>query len=251
MSQYPYQPPPSVPYGYGYYGQNPVEQLLAPARRASVVMFVLAGLMLPCGLLFGLAGAFMGTADLSQMPAETAARFRQLEQQLAALGMTAAGALTGLAVGLVVLGIALIVVGVIVRRGGMGGAVAGIVVGCVLTLIVGFYVLASGAALVQGNGEAAAPTCVFGLFLLLLIFMLVSLFGAARNSGQVAAARAQFGGAGMGMPQYPQGYPPPQQQAPQQWGPPGQQWPGQQGWGPPPPPPPPPSAPPPGGGTQG
>jgi hypothetical protein len=219
---------------------NPLDQLLAPARRASVIMFVIAGLLLPCGLLSGIAAAFISSADLSQMPAESAAMFRKMEQQLASMGLSMAAVVTTAAVIMLVLGIALIVIGVIVRRGGMGGAVAGIVISCVLLLFAGMSVLA---AVTKGAGLDA---CVWGIFLVLVIFLLVSLFGAARNAGRVAAMRAQFGGM---MPYYPQdmsgqqaGYPPPQQQ--QQWPPPGQ-WPGQGGWAPPPPPPPPGQQPPP------
>lgn len=234
-----------MPYGYGYYPQNPVDQLLAPARRASVIMFVIGALMLVCGLGIGAMGAMISSMDLSQLPPESQAVLNQFEQQMAGSGFTLSGVLTAVAVVITVLSIAMIVVGVFVRKGGMGAAITGIILACIMVLFAGLSIFGGVSQMSQGQGGAGG-TCFWTLFLGALIWLLVSLFGAAKNSGQVAAARqGQFGG--MAMQQYGQpGYPPQQQQ--QQWGPPPPQQPGQwpnQGWGPPPGSQPPPQAPPP------
>jgi hypothetical protein len=235
-----------MPYGYGYFGQHPLDQLLAPARRASVLMFIVAALLLACGLLAGAAGAVFASGDLSQLPPDAAAQFRQMEQQLANMGLTVKGVFTGLAVIVAVVGVAMLVIGIVVRRGGMGAAIAGIILTCILALLAGLSVLSGIVEVGRGHAGAAVGVCMWGVMLAVLIFLLVWLFGAARNAGQVNAVRAQYGdpSAYGATPQYPQGQPGyPQPPPPQQWPPP-PQGPGHQGgWGqPPPPPPPPPSA---------
>ena len=249
MSQYPYSPPPNVPYGYSY--QDPMAQLLAPAKRASVCLFVLAGLMIPCGGLLGLVGAFFAKADFSQVPAETAAMLRQVEQQFATMGITLSGFFLGLAVFMLVMGMVALLLGVFVRRGGLGSIVCSIILCCVMGLLAGISIVGGVSGAAQGQGQAVMGICMWGALLVLLIFALVSLFQAARNSGQLNAARMGYQSQ---MQQYQQGYvqqPPSQQpqswqQQPGQWGQPA--WPPQQPPPPPPqnqnwPPPPPPSNP--------
>ena len=91
MSQYPYppqQPPPQVPYGYGYYLNDPLNTLLAPAKRASVFMFVMCGFMIPCGLLFSLFAGILKGMDRSQLQPDQQAALAQAEQQFAGLGLS-------------------------------------------------------------------------------------------------------------------------------------------------------------------
>jgi hypothetical protein len=230
-------------------------QLLAPAKRASICLFVLAGLMIPCGGLMGLMGAFLAKADFSQVPAETAAMLRQVEQQFASMGITMSGFFLGLAVFMLVMGMLALLFGVMVRRGGLGSIVSSIILCCVMGLLAGISVLGGFPKAVQGDGQALAGVCVWGLMLVFLLFALVSLFQAARNSGKLNAARMGYQSQ---MQQYQQGYPgQPQQpsQQPQSWQQSGPgQW-GQPAWPPqpqqPPQPPqqqqnwPPPPAPPP------
>jgi len=133
--------------------------------------------------------------------------------------------------------------------------VAGIIVCCVLGLVSGFFVLGGVVAVGQGQTQTVPATCGFGVLAALLTFALVSLFQAAKNSGQLNAYRmgyqaqmqqyhqnAQRYAAGQQPSQQPQSW---QQQGPgQQWGQPA--WPPQpqqpppppqQNWPPPPPPP--------------
>ena len=258
MSQYPYppqQPPPSqVPYGYGYYPNDPLNTLLAPAKRASVFMFVMCGFMIPCGLLFSLFAGILKGMDRSQLPPDQQATFAQLEQQFAALGVSLSGFLMAAGVVMLILGILVRVLGVFVRRGGLGAAIASIIVCCVLVLIAGLSVAGGFVEAGQGQSQGFMGICLWGALLVMLICTLVFLFQAARNSGKVnayrmagyaamqqqyaAGAGQQYGGAhpsqqpqawqqpGVG-PWGQPAWPPPQQPAPQQQ---------QQNWPPPAPP---------------
>jgi hypothetical protein len=227
VSQYPYSPPPNVPYGYSY--QDPTAQLLAPAKRASVCLFVLAALMIPCGGLMGLFAAFFAKGDYSQVPAETAALLRQAEQQFASVGITISGFFLGLAVFMLVMGMLSLLFGVMVRRGGLGSIVCSIILCCVMGLMAGISTISGLPKAAQGDGQAMAGVCVWGLLLVLLIFALVSLFQAAKNSGRLNAYRMGYQAQ---MQQYQQGYPQQPSQQPQSWQQQGQgQW-GQPAWPP-------------------
>ena len=240
-----------MPYGYGYYGQDPVAALLAPAKRASIVMFVLAGLMLPCGGLMALAGA---AADFSQLPPDQVAQIQAVEQQLSSVGWSLKQMFVALGVFMLIPGLIFLGLAVAVRRGGMGSVVTSIIFCGLVGLLAGMGVVAN---LAQGNGCGAV---MFLVALIGLIMAEVFLFQAAGRAGQIAAYRGG-GMAAYGQPYSQQGYGPGPQvygqqqqypsQQPQTWGQPGGgQWgPPQQGWGqqqqqfppPPPPPPPPPS----------
>jgi hypothetical protein len=241
VSQYPYSPPPNVPYGYSY--PDPAAQLLAPAKRASVCLFILAALMIPCGGLMGLMGALFAKADFSQVPPETAAMLRQVEQQFASMGITISAFFMGLAVFMLVMGMLALLFGVMVRKGGLGSIVCSIILCCIMGLLAGISVVGGLSGAAQGQGQAVMGVCMWGALLILLIFALVSLFQAARNSGKLNAAQMGYQAQ---MQQYQQGYPGQQQQPsqqPQSWQQQGQgQW-GQPAWPPspqqPPQPPPP------------
>lgn len=242
VSQYPYQPPqPPTSYGYGYYPQDPLEALLKPARRASVLMFIIGGLLLPCGALLPIASS---KVDPSQLPPQQAAQYQQMEQQLTNIGWSLTQFYAVVGACMSIPGVVLLILGAVVRRGGMGGVVTSILFCGLIGLGVGLMFLT---LLAQGGVVEAGIALIV---LVGLIAALVFLFQAAGRASQVSAYR----GAGMvgAYPQpYPQGYGQPQQgpiypsQQPQTWqqpgvGPWGQ---GQAGWGqanPPVPPPPPP-----------
>jgi hypothetical protein len=243
VSQYPYQPPSPTPYGYGYYGQDPLGALLAPARRASLIMFIVGGLMLPCGVLMPYAAKH--APDPSQMTPQQAAQVQQAEQQLSAMGwsMSKAYAVMGTAC-VSVPGLILVVLGVVVRRGGIGGVVTSIIFCGLLTLFFGLMTLT---ALAQGGVVAGVPLLLISAA---LIGAEVFLFQAAGRAGQVAAYQGMASAAGYaagysggyGQPGYPSQQPqnwqqpgvgPWGQQQAGQWGQPQQS---QGGWGPPPPP---------------
>jgi hypothetical protein len=209
-------------------------------------MFILAAMMIPCSALTGLIAAVLKNADRSQLPAEAAEQFQKLEEQWRASGLTPSIVL-GLSITILVIGIVLLVLGIVVRRGGLASAVTSIVICCLLSVLALLSVFSGAVAMSQGNSEGGLAACIWGVLLALLLYTLIGLFQAARNSGQISAYRvgyqAQF-------QQYPQqNYPPSQQ--PQNWQTPPQQWnqpawpptqqppqPPQQNWPPPPPPPP-------------
>jgi len=216
-------------------------------------MFILAGLMIPCGAIMGLVAAVLGKADLSQLPPETAAQFQKLEEQLSGMGVSLSGLFMATSLVMVVVGLTMLILGIVVRRGGMGSVVTSIIVCCLLSLVAVLSVLSGMMGASQGR-DVLAPTCIWGVFLAVLIFTLVSLFQAAKNSGQLNAY--QMGYQAQFQQYQQQNYPPSQQ--PQNWQAPPQQWnqpawpptaqppqppQQQQNWPPPPPPPPPPSNP--------
>jgi hypothetical protein len=256
VSQYPYPPqqppPPQVPYGYGYYPNDPLNTLLAPAKRASVFMFIMCGFMIPCGLLVSLLAGILKGVDRSQLPIDQQAAMAQAEQQFSGLGLSMPAILMVLGITSLIFGILLLVLAVFVRRGGIGAAVASIIFCCLLVLVAGLSVAGGVIEASQGESKALAGSCLWGVFLIMLICTVVFLFQAARNSGKVnafrmagyAAMQQQYAaGAGQqygahpsqqpqawqqpGVGQWGQpAWPPPQQQPPQQ----------QQNWPPPAPP---------------
>src|SRR5205823_13145661 len=176
-----------VPYGYGYYPNDPLNTLLAPAKRASVFMFVMCGFMIPCGLLFSLFAGILKGMDRSQLQPDQQAALAQAEQQFAGLGLSVPDILMVLGITSLIFGILLLVLGVFVRRGGLGAAVASIILCCLLILIAGLSVAGGIMQVSQGEGKAFAGICLWGLFLIMLICAVVFLFQAARNSGKVSA----------------------------------------------------------------
>jgi hypothetical protein len=206
-------------------------QLLGPSRRASVLMFVLGGLLLLMG---GCAAAFFSLPDLEE----------RMARQGSALppGITfddmRRGAMVGGAI-LGTVGVLQIVLGVFVRRASRAATVSAIVL---TFLVLGWFLLNLLSAFVVGGGQQAVIGACFMLVPLgLTVWQLTWLFQANGAAGRHAAWQAQA--------QYYQSYAPqagyPSQQPqiwgqPQAWGPPPPgQWPppppqGQQNWPPPP-----------------
>ena len=242
MSQYPPpSPPPQQPY-FGYPPPRPPspEELLAPARRAGILMIVTGVLCVACGLCTAYQARNFdpGAANL---PPEVA---RQMEQQMTLFetqtGMSFQKAMA--AVGIVPLAVGAVIggMGFFVRGGSFGWIIAA-------SVLVGMLLLGAGLILLIGliQGLSAGPafalaaTCVYGVPFLLLALLLVWLIQAARASSRVALAKQQYQAQVWHYQQYQQAY---LQQSPQA------QQPSSTGMGyhnPAPPPAPPPAAPPP------
>lgn len=189
MSQYPspYNPPPPPNYGGGYdfnYYQ-PAEDPLAPAKRASLMMFIMGGLI----VLPSFCCAAMGLA----LPA-------MMAQQPGALGdLTAAGMTPELvqrmftiggAVGLFI-GIVMFVLGRFVRRGSMGAAVTSIV----MVALIALYLLLNAIGLLVM--QLPPPQMVLGLAmsvvgLALLGLLIVWLVQAVIAAPRVATMKSQY-----------------------------------------------------------
>ena len=225
VSQYPppYQQPPYPGQGsFDYYrqGVNP----LGPARRASVLMFVLCGLGLLCGAFITFAGVIMTPEMIAQSP--NSADFQEFERQFSGISIRAVMIAMGVFCRLpsILYGI----MGFFVRSGKMAPVVLSMVLTGIMVLL-GLFGLLS--VLVSGaRNPAALPggICMVGIPLVLSIVLLVTLIQALRAAPTVAAAQQQFQaqywqsmqqqqaaqlGYGYGMPQSGYGYgaPPPTQ----------------------------------------
>ena len=216
MSQYPW-PSPYQP-GYGPVpGQDPVAHLLAPARRASWLSIILAVVLMACG---ACAGAFY-FLPLDQLPPEQRAEFTRMEEQMRAqTGLSFRTAMAAAGAVMFVPALLLLVLGILVRNGSGGIAIALIVLTSLL-LLLGLLNLATSLPGVARNPSAAIGLCVVVIPVALLGLLLYFLIGAVRNAPQLRAVREQY------QSQYWQ-----HQQNQQTYG---QPW---QGAPPPPPPPP-------------
>ena len=227
MSQYPYQPPPHVPYGYGYDPYAPSGP--SYAKRASVLSFVIGGLALLAGLSCTVGFQKLPFDQMMNQPGVSMPPGTSIEELKTA----------AMAFGVInlVAGVIYIALGAFVRAGGKAGAITAIVLNF---LVIGLVLLwIGGATIVQGVMGLISGICVMGIPVVLLVWMQVWLFQAAGAAGRLSQ-QAQYQQYAQ-MQQYPQnpqaygqhpGYP--AQQPQQQWQAPGQQ----PGWAAPPPPPP-------------
>lgn len=230
-----------MPYGYGSYSQDPLNTLLAPAKRASIFLFIMAGLMIPCGLFIGLASLM----DFSQFASDP--NFQQVEKQFATIGWTLSGLFKAMAVVILIPGVLFLFLGVMVRRGGMGSIVSSIILCCLMALFAALAIFGGVVQASQGGAQALLGIVIWLALLISLIATLVFLFQAAKNSSAVNNFRMGYHTHPQQNQQYPPNYQPPSpsqqpqsfQQPPNQWGqptwppqqPPPQQ---QQNWPPPP-----------------
>ena len=211
MSQYPspYSPPPQGYAQQAYW--DPTRDLLAPARRASVFMFVYGGIFLLCG------GCNLLSAGLMTSP-EMVQRMREMFPEMT---LPSPREVATEAVSTLVAAIVMIALGAWVRNGQRGAIIASI--GAVTFIVLqrsglGLY------KLMTGQDPAAVVgfcVCNAAIFLAPLVLLLVWLIQALRNSGQIDGAQAyaqqywQYAqqyqqrypqpGYGQGMPPYPQG----------------------------------------------
>lgn len=190
MSQYPspYSPPPVPPnggYDFNYY--QPQQDALAPARRASTMLYVLGGLI----LLPGFCCFAMGFA-LPAMMAQQPAVFSEVR----ASGMPAETVQTTLMVAAgaaLFVGVLMIVLGRFVRRGGMGAAVTA----SVLVVLVFLYLVVNGLSIVLMSGKLPPAQVVLGLAMTVLglvVFgmLIVWLIQAAMAAPRVAMMQIQY-----------------------------------------------------------
>jgi hypothetical protein len=202
MSQSPMQGNP-YSYGQGYAAyDNPLDQLLRPARMASIVMFVVGGLVLLLGGCLGAGGAMMFSKD-PQVQAE-------LQKALAGSGVTLRQmqpAVLVMAVLSLLAGVALVVMGVIVRKGTMAPVVTAMVLAAVLeAATLAMFVLSLVQSPVQAVCMCGLPIVAFGG----LVVLLINAVKNARLVGQwkdyFRAAQAQYGQQAYGAAQGYGGY---------------------------------------------
>jgi hypothetical protein len=187
MSQYPspYSPPPPYPpqQTFGYYPM-PQGDPLAPAKRASILMFVLGALVLLGGTCIGAMSAAMRSVNF---PPEQKQQMDQWEQMA---GMPVERLFLVIGVFLLAMGVVLVVLGFFVRRGGLGS----IITASILTGLILLWSLVStaGALLHPANADAGVGICM-GVFMIAAAgTLLVLLVNAAKASGRVAMAKHQY-----------------------------------------------------------
>lgn len=225
MSQYPppYQQQPYPNQGpFDFYRQaaNP----LGPARRASVLMFVLGGLGLLCGALITLSGLVLTPEMIAQSP--NSAQFHEFETQFSGISIRAF--MIAMGVFCLLPSILYAVMGFFVRSGKMVSVVLSTVLSGITLLLVLFLLLSVFVNGAKNPTAIPAGLCMTVIPLVLCIVLLVTLIQAIRAAPTVAAAQQQFQnqywqsmqqqqaaqlGYGYGMPQAGYGYgaPPPMQ----------------------------------------
>jgi hypothetical protein len=180
VSYYPQPfPPPQEPFRFDF-SRYPRGDPLAPARRASIALWVIGGLGLLCGVCAGI-GVWIIPSDqlAAQMPRLTAEQQKQLgnvdAETILRIGFTVIG-ISALAVGLT-----MVVTAAFVRRGSRGAAVVAIVA-CSLTLLWSIVtVLASVVQMIGGNAASALTGLfwvVLGAALVVTVRWLVQTFRA-------------------------------------------------------------------------
>lgn len=199
----PYPNPYQYPPGYGY---DPMQAALVPARRAGLLMIILGFLMLACAMCCGgvlLAPRPMLDQALTQAASGQAATLTPDEFRMASMVSM---------VVLIGLGLPMVILGMLVRRGGSGSIIAAIVLSVILLILIGLQILASG---VQGGGaNIIAGACIMILPASLVSLQLVWLAQAMRARGAITAMQMQYQqqywqyGQQQQQQMYGQGYPP-------------------------------------------
>jgi len=172
------------PYGYA----SP-DELLAPARRASTLLIVLGVLTLLLGGCLGAVGLGTEVADAEQF-------IRQIEAQPGAQPFPIAAeqalvAVKWMAAIVLGAGVAMVLLGAVVRGGNRAGLVVSLILGAGLALLLGAALLASVVAAAGGQPMAlVGGACLYGLPFALVCLALVWLVQGLANAGKVDAARA-------------------------------------------------------------
>jgi hypothetical protein len=186
VSQFPppYSPPPD-PNVYSYYQPGP--DLLAPARRASMLMFVM-GALLGLGAVCCIGGGYMLPRFMTEQPElfskmqlPPGATTERLQREAIISGIMS-----------FVFCVAMVVLGIFVRRGGTGSAVIASVTTCILILILLLNVFSG---LLQARGgppELFAGVCMLLLPLAALGLLLVWLIQAARAAPRIRLMQQQY-----------------------------------------------------------
>ncbi len=194
-------------------------QLLGPARRASVVMIVFGVMLLLIGGVCGATGALAPPAAVEKGMAEQAAATGQTVDIDAVVVLRL---VLGLGIGMTIVGLMMIVLGILARRG-----TAGIVIFSAIVMGLTTAALAI-AVLVLLVGAARNPAALIWVVLLLLpagmsVMAFVWLIQAVRNTSSIAQVdqyaayfQQQYQNQLQGMWQQQPGMPPPPQQQQQQ-----------------------------------
>ena len=178
----PYQPPgPPPTMGYDPYNPGP----LAPARRASILLYVLGAI----GMLSAVCCIGSG-AMLPRMLAEKPDMFRELQQQVPGatpefirMVLFVFGGMT------VIMAIAMVVLAPFVRQGSKGAIIGAMIIAIGASLFLVAQVIGS---FFHPSAQGFMGACVMFIPLGLFVALLFSLIQALSSSGQVEAMRQQY-----------------------------------------------------------
>lgn len=147
-------------------------------------MIILGGLMLAGALCCGGISIVLPIDQLEKALAEQSAEVGEISAEQLRIGM--------IVIAVIMLGVALpmIILGVFIRRGGKGVAIAGIVLTSILLLLMAINLLSG---LVRGGGapDMVAGLCVMLIPVALLVLQLVWLVQAVRASQSIDMMRMQ------------------------------------------------------------
>ena len=191
MSQYPTPYPPQQPM-YGGYQQPPTpDQLLAPARRAGIMMIVLGVLYVFCGLCMAGMGWVMQQPDFTSQP-----QYAELQKTIATVEQQAGVSMQTI---LFMMGLIPLIVGAVtgglgffVRGGGMVSVVLSVAVVGIQLLVLGLIIVMGTIQTVATDPSQAIGVCFYIVPFVLLALTLFWLVQAARATTQVAAARQNY-----------------------------------------------------------
>lgn len=185
---YPYSGPQTQqPYGYDpYAAYNPSGDALAPARRASLFMFIIGGVLTLCSFGCTGIGAMAPWQEVFDKSPEIAARVPELTPDLMR------GIFIGFGVTGIVISLGLVLLAYFVRRGSGAVIITSIILGGIA--VIGLIVVTL-SGIVQG-ATSGQPQVLFGACLYLVplgLFglMLFFLIQAARAMPRVAQAKSQ------------------------------------------------------------
>lgn len=190
----PQQPSPSYPapgyspqYGFlPYYHATP-DALLGPARRASLILFLLGGLLLLFTTCVGGSALF----STEEVLAKTIEDMRQVNPQAAEIYTPQVLRTVQIAMAVVIGLVALtaIILGVVVRSGSRGSAITALVLVLLPSFVVGLMLLST---LFAGPATFLTASALMLLPFILVVMAITSLIGAIRAAPQIEAARRQM-----------------------------------------------------------
>jgi len=187
MSQYPSPYSTPNPLGYPY---DPAAAILAPAKRAAILMFVLGGFGLLCGVC---SGTFAAVGPIDQFIKQSGVQLPSAEELQMSPEQLVKIIFATLAVLSLVQAILTIVLAIFVRRGAMAAIIISLVLCVLIELLfllraaVSIFQLARG----QISGGLVEIAITFGLIAAYgLLF--VSLIQASRAASAAKAMRLQY-----------------------------------------------------------
>jgi hypothetical protein len=184
----PYAPLPG-PVDFSSFVPPGQPDLLAPARRAGLLMIVLGVLVALMGACNGGSAALITPEQVTEQQAtmrELGVPDSPIKPETQRIGTMILGGLT------LLVGILFVVNGVYVRGGRPRAITTGLCLTGAVTLLVGGLFLMCLIALLVAPVVAGAMLCVLAIPLGLLVWLLIWLIGAARNNSQLSYLRQQY-----------------------------------------------------------